>query len=83
MGIVFHQNGFACSCGYQKLIHAEDKDKRLYKTYKRLHKKTGCTGKELDTGMITGRGNGNTSKMKETMVNVRQRKSIDVCSVIN
>lgn len=81
MGIMFHQNGFACSCGYQKLIHAEDKDKRLYKTYKRLHKKTGCTGKELDTGLITDRGK--AKKMKETMVNIKQRRMIDVCVEIN
>tara|TARA_R100001591_G_scaffold115746_1_gene131709 strand:+ start:200 stop:451 length:252 start_codon:yes stop_codon:yes gene_type:complete len=83
MGIVYHQNGFACSCGYQKLIHAEDKDKRLYKTYKRLHKKTGCTGKELDTGSVNHRGNYKTNKMKETMINVRQPRTQDVCVEIN
>ena len=82
MAIEFHQNGFACSCGYQKLIHAEDKDKRLYKTYKRLHKKTGCTGKELDTG-FTSYGRSRLNNIKDRLTHVQKAKTIEHCVVMN
>tara|TARA_E500000318_G_C3473263_1_gene177356 strand:+ start:52 stop:303 length:252 start_codon:yes stop_codon:yes gene_type:complete len=83
MAIEYHQNGFACSCGYQKLIHAEDKNKRLYNTYKRLHKKTGCSGKELDTGFLDyGRCRLNHT-MKDKLTYVAQAKTLEQCVEIN